>query len=151
MNLPIFNTSVNTFTLGNLNCAHSRRQVTESHLVSHVQGFLTCLQVRSDLPKYGVYILGWRAGAPPDVTRAGDRYSAGCLLERCQQHVTRHSMRCAHRPPQNIHTAYSIWDYLLFYFDLSMERHSMVHQWSKTEFRSVETPKPTGIPPLFLN
>ncbi|EYC33862.1 hypothetical protein Y032_0001g133 [Ancylostoma ceylanicum] len=35
------------------------------------------------------------------MTRAGDRYSAGCLLERCQQYATRHDMRCARRPPQN--------------------------------------------------
>ncbi|EYB97844.1 hypothetical protein Y032_0136g1958 [Ancylostoma ceylanicum] len=54
--------------------------------------------------RYTLYISGWRAGAPPAITRAGDRYSAGCLLERCQQYITRHSMRCARRPPGNIGT-----------------------------------------------
>ncbi|EYB87849.1 hypothetical protein Y032_0256g365 [Ancylostoma ceylanicum] len=37
------------------------------------------------------------------MVRPGDRYSTGCLLERCQQ-STRHGMRCARRPPRNIHT-----------------------------------------------
>ncbi|EYB91400.1 hypothetical protein Y032_0206g1973 [Ancylostoma ceylanicum] len=43
-------------------------------------------------------------GAPPAMTRAGDRYSAGCFLKRCRQYATRHGMRCARRPPPNIHT-----------------------------------------------
>ncbi|EYC20296.1 hypothetical protein Y032_0022g558 [Ancylostoma ceylanicum] len=45
-----------------------------------------------------MYISGWRAGAPPVMTRAGDRYSPGCLLERCQQYPTLHTRRCGHTP-----------------------------------------------------
>ncbi|EYB86367.1 hypothetical protein Y032_0280g1221 [Ancylostoma ceylanicum] len=49
---------------------------------------------------HGVYVSGWRADAPPAMTRAGDRYSAGCLLE----YATRHSMRCARSSPRDIHS-----------------------------------------------
>ncbi|EYC20016.1 hypothetical protein Y032_0023g827 [Ancylostoma ceylanicum] len=54
--------------------------------------------------EYGVFISGWRVGAPPAITRAGDRYLPGCLLKRRQQGVTPHGMRCGCRPPRNIHT-----------------------------------------------
>ncbi|EYB93101.1 hypothetical protein Y032_0186g1078 [Ancylostoma ceylanicum] len=43
--------------------------------------------------KYGVFISGWHAGAPTAMTRAGDRYSARGLLERCQQYATRQAGR----------------------------------------------------------
>ncbi|EYC22560.1 hypothetical protein Y032_0017g3424 [Ancylostoma ceylanicum] len=38
------------------------------------------------------------------MARTGNRYPAGCLLERRQQYATHHGMRCARRSPGNIHT-----------------------------------------------
>ncbi|EYC35641.1 hypothetical protein Y032_1006g3372 [Ancylostoma ceylanicum] len=51
-----------------------------------------------------MFISGWLLGAPLAMTQAVDRYSATCLLKRCQQYATRQDMRCGCRPLRNVHT-----------------------------------------------
>ncbi|EYC35098.1 hypothetical protein Y032_1151g3695 [Ancylostoma ceylanicum] len=46
--------------------------------------------------------------------RAGDRYSPGCLLERRQQGVTLHGMRCGYGSSRNIHTIHNWFIYGFF-------------------------------------